>query len=111
MSENFTFTLHATDGKARLGEISMPRGTVRTPAFMPVGTGGTVKAMYPEQVEHVYGAVQRDVGAFRLEVLGAVLRFPHLDRRVGVPARVGDASLEAPALCVAETPPVIAPPT
>lgn len=49
------------------------------------------------------------IGApFRLEVLGAVLRFPHLDRRVGVPARVGDASLEAPALCVAETPPVIA---
>lgn len=50
MSENFTFTLKATDGNARLGEITMPRGTVRTPAFMPVGTVGTVKAMYLDQV-------------------------------------------------------------
>ncbi|WP_165219511.1 tRNA guanosine(34) transglycosylase Tgt [Affinirhizobium pseudoryzae] len=49
-SENFQFTLKATDGKARLGEISMPRGTIRTPAFMPVGTVGTVKAMYLDQV-------------------------------------------------------------
>lgn len=51
MSENFTFTLKATSGKARLGEITMPRGTVRTPAFMPVGTVGTVKAMYLDQVK------------------------------------------------------------
>ncbi|THF54203.1 tRNA guanosine(34) transglycosylase Tgt [Allorhizobium terrae] len=50
MSEKFTFTLKATSGKARLGEISMPRGTIRTPAFMPVGTVGTVKAMYLDQV-------------------------------------------------------------
>ncbi|UJW73733.1 tRNA guanosine(34) transglycosylase Tgt [Rhizobium sp. SL42] len=50
-SENFTFTLKATSGKARLGEISMPRGTIRTPAFMPVGTVGTVKAMYLDQVK------------------------------------------------------------
>lgn len=49
-TENFQFTLKATDGKARLGEISMPRGTIRTPAFMPVGTVGTVKAMYLDQV-------------------------------------------------------------
>ncbi|MGE6743220.1 tRNA guanosine(34) transglycosylase Tgt [Allorhizobium pseudoryzae] len=49
-SENFQFTLKATDGKARLGEISMPRGAIRTPAFMPVGTVGTVKAMYLDQV-------------------------------------------------------------
>jgi queuine tRNA-ribosyltransferase len=49
-SENFQFTLKATDGQARLGEISMPRGTIRTPAFMPVGTVGTVKAMYLDQV-------------------------------------------------------------
>ena len=42
----FAFRLIATDGTARRGEISMPRGVVRTPAFMPVGTGGTVKAMY-----------------------------------------------------------------
>jgi queuine tRNA-ribosyltransferase len=55
MNENFQFKLIATDGKARRGEITMPRGTVRTPAFMPVGTGGTVKAMYMDQV--------RDLGA------------------------------------------------
>ena len=50
MTENFSFRLIATDGKARRGELSMPRGTVRTPAFMPVGTAGTVKAMYLDQV-------------------------------------------------------------
>ena len=50
MSEQFTFTLKATSGKARLGEITMPRGSIRTPAFMPVGTVGTVKAMYLDQV-------------------------------------------------------------
>jgi queuine tRNA-ribosyltransferase len=50
MTANFTFTVRATDGAARRGEIAMPRGTVRTPAFMPVGTGGTVKAMYLDQV-------------------------------------------------------------
>lgn len=54
-TENFTFKVHATDGAARQGEITMPRGTVRTPAFMPVGTAGTVKAMYMDQV--------RDLGA------------------------------------------------
>ncbi|TYR35230.1 tRNA guanosine(34) transglycosylase Tgt [Mesorhizobium microcysteis] len=53
MSDEFTFKVLATDGKARRGEISMPRGTVRTPAFMPVGTGGTVKAMYMDQVRGV----------------------------------------------------------
>jgi len=51
MSETFSFSLLASDGKARRGEITMPRGTVRTPAFMPVGTGGTVKAMYMDQVK------------------------------------------------------------
>lgn len=50
MTETFQFKLLATDGKARRGDITMPRGTVRTPAFMPVGTGGTVKAMYLDQV-------------------------------------------------------------
>lgn len=49
-TENFQFTLKKTDGGARLGEVSMPRGTIRTPAFMPVGTVGTVKAMYLDQV-------------------------------------------------------------
>ncbi|MGB3387965.1 MAG: tRNA guanosine(34) transglycosylase Tgt [Pseudaminobacter sp.] len=53
MTSEFSFKLIATDGKARRGEISMPRGTVRTPAFMPVGTGGTVKAMYMDQVREL----------------------------------------------------------
>jgi queuine tRNA-ribosyltransferase len=50
MTHEFNFSLIATDGRARRGELSMPRGTVRTPAFMPVGTAGTVKAMYLDQV-------------------------------------------------------------
>ncbi|MBB4000586.1 tRNA guanosine(34) transglycosylase Tgt [Aureimonas pseudogalii] len=49
-SPEFTFRLLAQDGGARRGEITMPRGTIRTPAFMPVGTAGTVKAMYLDQV-------------------------------------------------------------
>ncbi len=53
MQKNFQFTLKATDGAARLGEVSMPRGTIRTPAFMPVGTVGTVKAMYLDQVREL----------------------------------------------------------
>jgi queuine tRNA-ribosyltransferase len=44
------FTLMKSDGGARRGEIETPRGTIRTPAFMPVGTAATVKAMYPDQV-------------------------------------------------------------
>ena len=55
MTETFQFTLKKTDAGARLGQISMPRGEIRTPAFMPVGTVGTVKAMYLDQV--------RDTGA------------------------------------------------
>jgi len=49
-TSKFSFKLIATDGRARRGEIETPHGTVRTPAFMPVGTQATVKAMYPEQV-------------------------------------------------------------
>ena len=41
----FRFEVTATDGSARRGTVSMPRGEVRTPVVMPVGTGGTVKAM------------------------------------------------------------------
>ena len=52
---DFQFSVHATDGLARRGAVSMPRGTIRTPAYMPVGTAGTVKAMYMDQV--------RDLGA------------------------------------------------
>jgi queuine tRNA-ribosyltransferase len=50
-SPRFTFRTFATDGRARLGEITTPRGRIRTPAFMPVGTVGSVKALYPEQVK------------------------------------------------------------
>jgi queuine tRNA-ribosyltransferase len=50
-SDQFFFTVTATDGRARTGEIRMPRGVIRTPAFMPVGTAATVKAMYPDQVK------------------------------------------------------------
>jgi len=53
MTTPFSFRLIASDGKARRGEIAMPRGVVRTPAFMPVGTGGTVKAMYMDQVREL----------------------------------------------------------
>lgn len=47
----FAFKVSATDGVARTGEITTPRGVIRTPAFMPVGTAGTVKAMLPETVK------------------------------------------------------------
>jgi len=46
----FTFTIAATDGAARTGAIAMQRGTIRTPAFMPVGTAATVKGMKPADV-------------------------------------------------------------
>ena len=46
----FVFRVIARDGAARRGEIVTPRGVIRTPAFMPVGTAGTVKAMYPQDV-------------------------------------------------------------
>jgi queuine tRNA-ribosyltransferase len=46
----FSFTISATDGAARTGTISMRRGEIRTPAFMPVGTAATVKAMKPADV-------------------------------------------------------------
>lgn len=54
-SEIFRFSIHARDGAARTGVIETPRGDIRTPAFMPVGTAGTVKAMHPYEV--------RDLGA------------------------------------------------
>uniref|UniRef100_UPI0035AE2CC3 tRNA guanosine(34) transglycosylase Tgt n=1 Tax=Paenirhodobacter enshiensis TaxID=1105367 RepID=UPI0035AE2CC3 len=50
MTETFSFTLNATDGAARTGVIHTPRGDIRTPAFMPVGTAATVKAMMPDSV-------------------------------------------------------------
>ncbi len=50
MTDRFSFDLQATDGTARTGVIHTPRGDIRTPAFMPVGTAATVKAMLPESV-------------------------------------------------------------
>ena len=51
MTDRFAYTLIKTDGGARLGEIATPRGIIRTPAFMPVGTAATVKAVYTDQLE------------------------------------------------------------
>ena len=50
MTQAFSFRLDATSAKARTGVIQTPRGDIRTPAFMPVGTAATVKAMMPESV-------------------------------------------------------------
>ncbi|HMP46203.1 MAG TPA: tRNA-guanine transglycosylase, partial [Sphingopyxis sp.] len=50
MTDRFVFTVAATDGAARTGVIAMRRGEIRTPAFMPVGTAATVKAMRPAEV-------------------------------------------------------------
>lgn len=47
----FPFEIHATDGAARTGVLKTSRGDIRTPAFMPVGTAGTVKALYTDQVK------------------------------------------------------------
>ena len=51
----FPFDIHASEGAARTGVLRTPRGDIRTPAFMPVGTAGTVKGVYMDQV--------RDAGA------------------------------------------------
>ncbi|NNU15115.1 tRNA guanosine(34) transglycosylase Tgt [Parvularcula sp. ZS-1/3] len=51
MTTPFSFSLHHTDGQARTGEITTSRGVIRTPAFMPVGTAGTVKAVQMRDVE------------------------------------------------------------
>jgi queuine tRNA-ribosyltransferase len=48
-----SFELLATDGKARRGRLTFPRGSVETPAFMPVGTYGTVKGMLPRDIEAI----------------------------------------------------------
>jgi queuine tRNA-ribosyltransferase len=83
MTDTFTFTVTKTDGAARAGEIRMPRGVIRTPAFMPVGTAGTVKAMYPDQVKglgadvilgNTYHLMLRP-GAERVARLGGLHKF------------------------------------
>jgi queuine tRNA-ribosyltransferase len=87
MSDRFSFTLKARDGTARVGEIGAPRGIVRTPAFMPVGTGATVKAMFPEDVKasgadiilaNTYHLMLRP-GAERIARLGGLHKFMHWD--------------------------------
>jgi queuine tRNA-ribosyltransferase len=79
----FGFNLKARDGAARAGEIRMPRGVIRTPAFMPVGTAATVKGIYPEQVKalgadvllgNTYHLMLRP-GAERVARLGGLHRF------------------------------------
>jgi queuine tRNA-ribosyltransferase len=83
----FSFNVKKTDGLARLGEISTPRGTIRTPAFMPVGTVGTVKALYPDQVKaagadivlgNTYHLMLRP-GAERVAKLGGLHKFMRWD--------------------------------
>jgi queuine tRNA-ribosyltransferase len=83
MTEPFRFTLKAEDGAARLGEIATSRGVIRTPAFMPVGTAGTVKAMLADTVRatgadiilgNTYHLMLRP-GAERVARLGGLHRF------------------------------------
>lgn len=50
---HMSFSLQATEGAARRGELSFPRGKVQTPAFMPVGTYGTVKGMTPHDIRQI----------------------------------------------------------
>ena len=79
----FSFRLTATDGAARSGEIVTPHGTVRTPAFMPVGTQGTVKGLMPDDVRatgaeivlgNTYHLMLRP-GAERIAALGGLHEF------------------------------------
>ncbi len=88
MTTEFSFHLLGRDGAARTGEVRMPRGVIRTPAFMPVGTAATVKGMYPEQVKalgadvvlgNTYHLMLRP-GAERVAKLGGLHKFmnwPH----------------------------------
>ena len=86
----FTFHLDKTDGKARTGLIDTPRGTIRTPAFMPVGTAGTVKAMTTDTVKstgadivlgNTYHLMLRP-GAEEVAALGGLHRFMNWDRPI-----------------------------
>ena len=88
--KQFSFDLAATDGKARTGSISTPRGDIRTPAFMPVGTAATVKAMMPENVRatgadillgNTYHLMLRPT-AERIANLGGLHKFMNWDRPI-----------------------------
>lgn len=85
-----TFTIQATDGNARTGVVSLPRGDIRTPAFMPVGTAATVKAMLPESVRatgadillgNTYHLMLRP-GAERVARLGGLHKFMNWSRPI-----------------------------
>ena len=86
----FSFSLSAVDGKARTGTIRMRRGDIRTPAFMPVGTAATVKAMRPAEVRatgadiilgNTYHLMLRP-GAERMARLGGLHGFMGWDRPI-----------------------------
>src|SRR5262245_22307597 len=86
-SPAFAYRLLKQDKTARLGEIATPRGIIRTPAFMPVGTVATVKALYPEQVRdagadillgNTYHLMLRP-GAERVARLGGLHKFMRWD--------------------------------
>ena len=90
MTQHISFDLTATDGKARTGVISTPRGDIRTPAFMPVGTAATVKAMMPESVAatgagvllgNTYHLMLRPT-AERIANLGGLHKFMNWDKPI-----------------------------
>ena len=90
MTEKFSFQLHARSGKARAGTIYTPRGEIRTPAFMPVGTAATVKAMLPSSVRqtgadillgNTYHLMLRPT-AERIDRLGGLHKFMNWERPI-----------------------------
>ena len=90
MTSRFQFSIHATDGRARTGTIQMLRGEIRTPAFMPVGTAATVKAMRPAEVRatgadiilgNTYHLMLRPT-AERMARLGGLHQFMGWDRPI-----------------------------
>lgn len=90
MVKRFKFTLNATQGTARTGVIQTPRGDIRTPAFMPVGTAATVKAMLPGSVAatgadillgNTYHLMLRPT-AERIDALGGLHRFMNWDKPI-----------------------------
>ncbi len=83
MSGRFSFAVTGRDGRARRGQITTPHGVIDTPAFMPVGTAATVKAMLPENVAttgaqvilgNTYHLMLRP-GAARVQALGGLHQF------------------------------------
>jgi len=90
MAEKISFELMATDGQARRGVIHTTRGDIRTPAFMPVGTAATVKAMMPESVAatgadillgNTYHLMLRP-SAERIDRLGGLHKFMNWDKPI-----------------------------